>query len=231
VEQVVRLSDMEQNVASPTGKLLLGWLGRFSFFAGKRVQVVEDGPVKLVLRLYTQDNSYSLVATDTYLGCTVSKRKPRPGETWTRGADLPDGPFGWSTFVDILGAVVCYELKEVVKPAKPSPDAESAAQVYEEWKRDPSTARPYAEFRAEHLTAKVPSDGNQVVIARRQDLGRRFDPDDVSDVVNRLQAEVGAELMDYVRANGSALVSVTVRKPENSTDAGLVVVEATLTYF
>ena len=125
---VLRLSEMEQNAECVQGKTLLAWFRGFSYFAAKRFQVWADEADKLILRLYTQDNCYQITAANGYLGCTVSKRKSRPGESWTRGNDLPDGPFGRATFIDILGAIVCYELKEVViRPGKAIPDALEAS--------------------------------------------------------------------------------------------------------
>lgn len=73
------------------------------------------------IRLYTETNSYSIVAVehsnDTgYLGCQASSRKPRAGEDWTRGRDLPDGPLNEETWHEILGAIVSYEMVKVHKP-------------------------------------------------------------------------------------------------------------------
>ncbi len=52
------------------------------------------------------------------MGCTSATRKSRPGEEWNRGSDLPDGSFIEETFFSILGAILFYELKDVVKPIK-----------------------------------------------------------------------------------------------------------------
>jgi hypothetical protein len=75
------------------------------------------------IRLYTETNCYAIVAKDrgdpvgelknAYLGCIASTRKPRAGEDWTRGNDLPDGPFSEETWRKILGAIVGYELVKV----------------------------------------------------------------------------------------------------------------------
>ena len=51
-----------------------------------------------------------------YLGCTVNTRKPRAGETWTRGNDLPDGSLTKETWESIVRKIVGYELVAKVKP-------------------------------------------------------------------------------------------------------------------
>jgi len=51
-----------------------------------------------------------------YLCCTGRCRKPRAGEDWTRGNDLPDGSYCKETWDRILNAIVAYELVKVIKP-------------------------------------------------------------------------------------------------------------------
>lgn len=45
-----------------------------------------------------------------YLGCVSSCRKMLAGEDWTRGRDLPDGPFSRETWESIKGAIIRHEL-------------------------------------------------------------------------------------------------------------------------
>ena len=52
----------------------------------------------------------------SYLGCTASTRKPRAGEDWDRGNDLPDGPFNRRTWIKILNGIVKYELVLLAPP-------------------------------------------------------------------------------------------------------------------
>lgn len=71
------------------------------------------------LRLFTDINEYKIVAIpkgkdyEGYLGCTGRSRKPRAGETWTRGNDLSDGNFCYETWVEILSGIVGYELVKI----------------------------------------------------------------------------------------------------------------------
>lgn len=66
--------------------------------------------------VYTDSNRYTIVCTvDGYLGCTASSRKPRAGEDWTRGNDLPDGEYGPETWLEIVCAIVSYEMVKVHK--------------------------------------------------------------------------------------------------------------------
>lgn len=73
---------------------------------------------KVVIHIYTDSHYYHIVAIDSanddgYLGCQASTRKPRAGEDWTRGNDLPDGPFTRDTWEKIKNAIIGYELIEL----------------------------------------------------------------------------------------------------------------------
>lgn len=48
-----------------------------------------------------------------YVGCGVSTRKTRVGETWSRGMDLPDGKYTKDTFSKIEKSIIRYELKNL----------------------------------------------------------------------------------------------------------------------
>jgi hypothetical protein len=79
--------------------------------------------VYIRFRIYTRDNIYSIGARfrkngKDYLGCTVSKRKPRAGEDWTRGNDLPDGSFNRQTWERIKDSIIQYELVKIIKPVR-----------------------------------------------------------------------------------------------------------------
>ena len=95
-------------------------------YAGKNcVEIVEHGgqneeggPVeKLVIHVYTATNRYRITAIDKkglgYLGCIATARKPRAGEDWHRGSDLPDGELYGGTFDKIIEAIAAYELVKV----------------------------------------------------------------------------------------------------------------------
>lgn len=60
--------------------------------------------------------------THDYLGCTVSTRKPRAGEDWNRGNDLPDGKFNKETWEQIKNSIVRHELVKICKPVRRIPD-------------------------------------------------------------------------------------------------------------
>lgn len=73
---------------------------------------------RIVVYIYTDSHCYSIVAIDKanddgYLGCQASTRKPRAGEDWVRGNDLPDGPFTRDTWEKIKDAIIGYELIEL----------------------------------------------------------------------------------------------------------------------
>lgn len=68
--------------------------------------------------LYTATNEYVISQHHDYLGAGVSSRKPRPGETWTRGNDLADGKLSEDTWKDILRDIISCELESVSKDQK-----------------------------------------------------------------------------------------------------------------
>ena len=79
----------------------------------------------LRFRFYTDTNCYAISAVERhgerpgYLGCIASCRKPRAGEDWTRGSDLPDGPLTEDTWRRIVANVVSYELVRVHRREEP----------------------------------------------------------------------------------------------------------------
>jgi len=77
--------------------------------------------------LFTNDHYYHIFAglpkdgkKTGYLGCTAHTRKPRAGERWTRGNDLPDGSLTKDTWDSIVRKIVGYELVAKVKPREGS---------------------------------------------------------------------------------------------------------------
>ncbi len=65
--------------------------------------------------LFTENNRYAITArANRYLGCTSSARKPRIGETWTRGSDLADGDLTQETFDKIMHDIVSNEVIESI---------------------------------------------------------------------------------------------------------------------
>lgn len=76
---------------------------------------IEQKERSIHISFYTKNNKYSLIAKETYLGCGVSSRKPRAGEDWTRGNDLPDGTFSQETWDRIKNAIISYELVKIAQ--------------------------------------------------------------------------------------------------------------------
>ena len=111
----LRLSEAE--IVSEHGKRIVKWLRRFSYFSGKRVHVAKNTKDTLRLNIYTGLHCYSIYTNGpgNYLGAGASTRMPRPGEDWSRGNDLPDGKISKDVLYGILGSIVFYEAREVVK--------------------------------------------------------------------------------------------------------------------
>ncbi len=106
-------------------------IDEFVFWAGETSSPEE---YKIQLNIYTHDNDYRITAVEkydhghlehTYLGCVVSARKPRAGEGWTRGRDLPDGPFSQKTWNKIKNAIIAWELVKISKPKRSEPVTEN----------------------------------------------------------------------------------------------------------
>ena len=84
----------------------------------------DEGKEGIRVLLYTESNEYSIVAYPPkgsyrgYLGCIGGSRKPRAGESWSRGNDLADGTFCRKTWTKILSDIVGYELVKIHRPIR-----------------------------------------------------------------------------------------------------------------
>lgn len=120
---------------------------RYGQFA-KIVQILEDeggseagvgkhGESKFKCNIFTEEYRYRISAIDRsedegYLGCTSSTRKPRAGEDWTRGNDLPDGKFTRETWEHIKNGILKYELVELAPKIEGIADEKREAVADEE---------------------------------------------------------------------------------------------------
>lgn len=100
--------------------LLIKWLRSVSRYGNiKSTVLLLKYEGRICAKFFTNDHIYSISARqpsekyDGYLGCTASCRKPRAGETWTRGSDLADGIYKEETFIHILKDIVSYEMKSL----------------------------------------------------------------------------------------------------------------------
>jgi hypothetical protein len=126
VTELVDIFEDKQYFEIATLDKLKEWMERITRFGGHRsIEWVEDTDTELRVHLYTDTNEYQIKALlkdngRNYLGCVASSRKPRAGETWTRGNDLADGPLTFKTWYDILADIVAYETVKV-HPSDPRP--------------------------------------------------------------------------------------------------------------
>lgn len=103
---------------------VVGWIneGKFANYKAEDCSYVniEKGFVRIFL--YTDSNGYSIRIKpktkdyDGYLSCVAISRKPRTGEDWNRGNDLPDGPYSKETWTRIVRAILGYELVAIKRP-------------------------------------------------------------------------------------------------------------------
>lgn len=133
-EKIVKISDKEPTLMEQLDQ----WLKEL-VFPGKVKDFIEEVSNKLTpnehereMFLYTEEHCYlinAITRTDgkNYIGCNVSSRKSRAGEDWTRGNDLPDGPFNKETWNKIVYAIVNYELVKLSPFRKPDDIPEDVA--------------------------------------------------------------------------------------------------------
>lgn len=104
---------------------VLTWLRRdLRRYSGEEhLDIFELTDTRVRFRLYTDVNQYTINATvdgdRTYLGATGSSRKPRAGETHTRGNDLSDGPLTEATWESIKNDIISFELVRVRRQGSP----------------------------------------------------------------------------------------------------------------
>ena len=73
-------------------------------------------PLRTNVNVYSHDYCYHITCTEEgYLGSSFTCRKPRAGESWHRGNDLPDGKFNRETWESIKAAIIKNEFVKIVK--------------------------------------------------------------------------------------------------------------------
>jgi len=101
---------------------LFGWIkneicpyGQFSDYV--QITANSDSSSRTNVNLYSHDYCYHITCTEdsNYLGISYSCRKPRAGEDWTRGNDLPDGLFNRKTWEKIKSAIIKNEFVRIAK--------------------------------------------------------------------------------------------------------------------
>jgi hypothetical protein len=110
----VIMQGIRWDTAMEFGSFLNNQLSRWG--KGPLIELVEGGYDGCSsFKIYTATYKYTITARAPkgdrgYLGCIASARMPRAGEDWTRGNDLPDGPFTIETWHRILTAILAFEL-------------------------------------------------------------------------------------------------------------------------
>ena len=133
------LSEPEEIKMKTKMDMLNDWLDKL-IFPGETSDFIQEvgepiyNEIKRKIYLYTEDHKYMIVAIDRendngYLGCQVSTRKPRAGEDWTRGNDLPDGPFNKNTWNSILNGIIRYEIVRLTEYRKPENTPENVEET------------------------------------------------------------------------------------------------------
>lgn len=97
---------------------IMDWLSEIVPYnsTSKYIQIVDNSELEQwIFKIFTNQNYYSIhVRKDgTYMGAYLGTRYFRPGEDWTRGNDLPDGPFSRGTWEKIKCAIIRCELEEL----------------------------------------------------------------------------------------------------------------------
>jgi len=105
------------------------WLKEIVPYGVHYVKYVRRNSEKERFYIYTHENVYAITVrwekgNKGYMGCVVSCRKPRAGEDWTRGHDLPDGGYCYETWQKIKDGILKYELVKIAKKVRQRPDKE-----------------------------------------------------------------------------------------------------------
>ena len=87
----------------------------FSFYTKEHRYVINARPYSTRESLSRDGKVIGASNYPAYLGATGSCRKPRAGESWNRGNDLPDGKYSRETWERIKNAIITYELVRVSK--------------------------------------------------------------------------------------------------------------------
>lgn len=92
-------------------QMLVGMLGR-NISIKRCVELTSSNPNDVAFYLYTEKHKYHVRANFEagWFSSGLSNRAPEPGETHTRGSDLPDGKLTMHTWLRFLSAVVAFEL-------------------------------------------------------------------------------------------------------------------------
>ena len=109
----------DEETISSGYKDIITWLkemARFGNIEATMLIFAQEDRLKVIF--FTSEYSYAISARlpkedRGYLGCTASCRKPRVGETWTRGCDLADGDYSRETFIRIMADIVSHEMKNL----------------------------------------------------------------------------------------------------------------------
>lgn len=123
---------------------------------------IEHDPDTISVRVFTKDHLYNIVAKAGYLGCTMSNRKGRAGEDWTRGHDLPDGKCNRSTWDKIKLAILKTELVRVARPLDPKGVAASQAMTPEEMEGFERHHTRYTDKRGKEFYAEWLQRGEEI---------------------------------------------------------------------
>lgn len=97
------------------------WLGNIAKYNNtkKTMLLFKDRTQNRVFIIfYTAENKYHISAVKkenggSYMGCILINRKPRPGEDWGRGSDLPDGKYTKQTWDAIVNRIIAMEMKNL----------------------------------------------------------------------------------------------------------------------
>lgn len=108
------------------------------------------------IKFWTQEHWYGIRArlpnnSIGYLGCVVSSRKPRTGEDWTRGNDLPDGSYCEKTWRKIVNAILAYELSPISISQESIVVEETSTNPFQEFDFDKSQLRGMAKMLRPYL--------------------------------------------------------------------------------
>jgi len=107
--------------------IVYGWfsdtVGKVSYTKEKCIKIINETEANLYLYTFTNKYTINIVPINEkykkgYIGGFLSCRKNRPGpdNITPGGTDLPDGPFSYEVFQNIIYAIIKCELEDIYVP-------------------------------------------------------------------------------------------------------------------
>lgn len=159
---MTRLTSEIEEKLNTRYSLLKEWLRPITRFGGMKAALLfstypgDERGEYLRVHLYTSTHVYAIVARPPlkpdeieldngdhgYLGAAVSGRMPLPGEDFTGGRDLMDGPYKESTWNAIVADILAFEIIDLAPERRGHPELPTVEEPPPKPKKQATTKPP-----------------------------------------------------------------------------------------